>query len=80
MMLRLRERLATLRNKLPLSKNMNEGVGRWLAKKTFSTADRLTLYEDLAFLLDNNLKVEKALQAMIGSYGGKRPPVVYCLE
>nr|ULG14164.1 PilR [Serratia proteamaculans]ULG17275.1 PilR [Serratia proteamaculans]ULG17630.1 PilR [Serratia proteamaculans]ULG17843.1 PilR [Serratia proteamaculans] len=80
MMLRLRERLATLRSKVPLSKNMNEGLGRWLAKKTFSTADRLTLYEDLAFLLDNNLKVEKALQAMIGSYGGKRPPVVYCLE
>jgi type II secretory pathway component PulF len=76
----LRERLMAMRDMLPSSERINEGAGRWLAQKTFSTADRLTLYEDLAFLLDNNLKVENALQAMIGSYGGKRPPVVYCLE
>lgn len=80
MISRLRERLTELRAKVPSSESLNEGAGRWLAQKTFSTADRLTLYEDLAFLLDNNLKVEKALLAMIGSYNGKRPPVVYCLE
>lgn len=80
MILRLREYLTALRSKIPSSEKMNDGLGRWLAQKTFSTADRLTLYEDLAFLLDNNLKVEKALLAMIGSYGDKRPPIVYCLE
>ncbi|UJT80922.1 type II secretion system F family protein (plasmid) [Edwardsiella piscicida] len=79
MISRLREQLASLR-KSTSSENLNEGVGRWLAKKTFTTTDRLTLYEDLAFLLDNNQKVEKALLAMIGSYNGKRPPMVYCLE
>lgn len=80
MIFRWRERLRGLRGTLPSPEKMHEGMGRWLAQKTFSTADRLTLYEDLAFLLDNNLQVEKALQAMIGSYGGKRPPVVYCLD
>ena len=76
----LREHLARLRNRAPSTDKFNDYAGRWLAQKTFSTSDRLTLYEDLAFLLDNGLKVEKALQAMIGSYGGKRPPVVFCLE
>lgn len=80
MISRLRERLTALRDRMPSSETMNEAVGRWLAQKTFSTADRLTLYEDLAFLLDNNLKVEKAINSMIGSFGKKRPPVVYCLE
>lgn len=80
MISRLRERLSSLRAKAPSSDKLYEDAGRWLAQKTFSTADRLTLYEDLAFLLDNNLKVEKALLSMIGSYNGKRPPVVYCLE
>ncbi|MQL50047.1 general secretion pathway protein GspF [Photorhabdus khanii] len=60
--------------------NVNDRLSRWLAQKTFSTTDRLTLYEDLAFLLENNLPVEKALNAMILSYGEKRPPVVFCLE
>ncbi|WP_426917717.1 hypothetical protein [Serratia bockelmannii] len=74
MISRLRERLTALRDRMPSSETMNEAVGRWLAQKTFSTADRLTLYEDLAFLLDNNLKVEKAINSMIGSFGKKRPP------
>lgn len=59
---------------------LSDSLGRWLAQKTFTTTDRLALYEDLAFLLDNNLKVEKALTSMIESYGKKRPPVVFCLE
>lgn len=80
MMARLRENLTRLRTRAPSSDQLNAYAGRWLAQKTFSTSDRLTLYEDLAFLLDNGLKVEKALQAMIGSYGGKRSPVVFCLE
>lgn len=80
MIARLREQLTRLYARVPSSDKLNARAGRWLAQKTFSTADRLTLYEDLAFLLDNNLKVEKALQAMIASYGGKRPPAVFCLE
>lgn len=80
MLSRLREQLTRLRSRTPSSDKLNASAGRWLAQKTFTTADRLTLYEDLAFLLDNDLKVEKALQAMIASYGGKRPPVVFCLE
>lgn len=80
MISRIRELLAILYVKAPSSDKLSASAGRWLAQKTFSTADRLTLYEDLAFLLDNNLKVEKALQSMIASYGRKRPPVVFCLE
>lgn len=78
--IRLRKWLAWLEGKAWSAETLNENIGRWLAQKTFSTTDRLALYEDLAFLLDNNLKVENALQAMINSYNGKRPPVVYCLE
>ncbi len=76
----LRKRLAALRCRIPSTEKMIEILGRWLAQKTFSTADRLTLYEDLAFLLDNNLKVEKALTVMINSCDNKRLPVLFCLE
>ncbi|WP_339057580.1 type II secretion system F family protein [Candidatus Regiella endosymbiont of Tuberolachnus salignus] len=37
---------------------------RWLYQYTFSSRDRLTLYEDLAFLLDNNRTLEVALTHM----------------
>lgn len=37
---------------------------RWLYRHTFSTRDRLALYEDLAFLLDNNRTLEVALTSM----------------
>lgn len=37
---------------------------RWLYQYTFSTGDRLALYEDLAFLLDNNRTLEVALTHM----------------
>lgn len=80
MMTRLRDYLTALQDRLPSAQHINERGGRWLAQKSFSTADRLTLYEDLAFLLDNNLKVENAVAAMINSFGGKRPPVFWCLR
>jgi type II secretory pathway component PulF len=77
--------LTSLRNhlvkrKVPSFENINTYLGRWLAQKTFTTTDRLTLYEDLAFLLDNDQKIEKALLGMVASFGNKRPPVVFCLE
>lgn len=40
---------------------------RWLYRHTFSTRDRLALYEDLAFLLDNNRTLEVALTSMRNS-------------
>jgi len=37
---------------------------RWIYRHTFTTRDRLALYEDLAFLLDNNRTLEVALTSM----------------
>lgn len=74
------DRFSRFRDKLPSAQVVQEKAGRWLAQKTFSTNDRLTLYEDLAFLLDNNQKLEVALTTMIATHGRKRPPVVFCLE
>lgn len=47
---------------------------RWVYRHTFSAADRQSLYEDLAFLLDNNHTLEKALLSMhdCATEGGKR--------
>lgn len=39
-------------------------VNRWLARKTFSSGERRDMYEDLAFLLDNNKTLEVALTNM----------------
>lgn len=78
--------LAHLKQKLwgsrpPVSAtDLQERAGRWLARKTFTTSDRLTLYEDMAFLLDNNLKISDALDAMLTSHDGKRPPAAFCIE
>jgi type II secretory pathway component PulF len=37
---------------------------RWLYRHTFSTRDRLKLYEELAFLLENNQRLSVALENM----------------
>lgn len=50
-----------------------------LAKLTFNTQDRLTLYEDLAFLLENNQKLLEAITVMRDSKG-KHSPEIYCLN
>lgn len=76
----VRQRLAAWRARAPTSQAVSDGLGRWLAQKTFVTADRLELYEDLAFQLDNNFKLDTALTAMLGSHGKKKPPVAFCLE
>ncbi|UWS33247.1 type II secretion system F family protein [Erwinia pyrifoliae] len=55
-------------------------ASRWLAMKTFSVEDRLALYEDLAFLLENNLKTEDALQSMIASQRNKYSAQALCLQ
>lgn len=39
-------------------------ANRWLARKTFSSGERREMYEDLAFLLDNNKTLEVALTSM----------------
>ncbi|EBW7589778.1 general secretion pathway protein GspF [Salmonella enterica subsp. salamae serovar Sofia] len=55
----------------------------WLGRKTFNTGDRLMIYEDLAFLLDNNVKLEDAVKGMMENRreGTLRPRAsVYCLQ
>ncbi|QKJ09427.1 type II secretion system F family protein (plasmid) [Yersinia massiliensis] len=76
----LRQSLSDFRNKVPSLKILGDYVGRWLAQKTFTTTDRLTFYEDLAFLLDNDIKVEKALTVMLESVGKGNTPMAYCLK
>lgn len=55
----------------------------WLGRKTFNASDRLMIYEDLAFLLDNSVKLEDAVKGMAANRreGTFRPGAsVYCLE
>jgi len=65
------KRLNVLRAKLATGGKSKHGLAvyrqaatRWLYRHTFSTGDRLSLYEDLAFLLDNNRTLEVALTNM----------------
>ncbi|WP_342656076.1 general secretion pathway protein GspF (plasmid) [Pantoea sp. RSPAM1] len=58
----------------------SDGLGRWIAKKTFGTSDRTTLYEDLAFLLENNQKTEDAVAGMQRSRRRKNDPLLLCLK
>ncbi|MBU9819679.1 type II secretion system F family protein [Rahnella sp. BCC 1045] len=73
---------ASLRNRLfpSVSNHGRDRLARWLAQKTFNTSDRLSLYEDLAFLLDNRQQVQDALAGIVRTHKGKRPPVVLCVE
>ncbi|EDD3252259.1 general secretion pathway protein GspF [Salmonella enterica subsp. enterica serovar Newport] len=55
----------------------------WLGRKTFNARDRLMIYEDLAFLLDNNVKLEDAVKGMRDNRreGTLRPGAsVYCMQ
>ncbi|EHF0372815.1 type II secretion system F family protein [Salmonella enterica] len=55
----------------------------WLGRKTFNAGDRLMIYEDLAFLLDNSVKLEDAVKGMMENRreGTLRPRAsVYCLQ
>jgi len=40
-------------------------ANRWIYRKTFSTSDRLKLYEELGFLLGNKLRLNIALENML---------------
>lgn len=56
---------------------------RWLYRHTFSTSDRLELYEQLAFLLDNNKQLEVALTNMRDSatdFGRRSSPSAVWLD
>ncbi|WP_052206225.1 type II secretion system F family protein [Pantoea rodasii] len=57
----------------------SEGLGRWIGQKTFTTADRMTLYEDLAFLLENNQKTEDAIAGMQRTRRRRNDAVSLCL-
>lgn len=80
--------MSRLRSKLQqrfraLKQNGNrrsEGLGRWIGQKTFSTTDRMTLYEDLAFLLENNQKTEDAIAGLQRTRRRKNDPVLLCLN
>lgn len=73
----LRERL---KGSFAKSSARSAGLGRWIGQKTFSTTDRMTLYEDLAFLLENNQKTEDAIAGMQRSRRKKNDPLLLCLN
>ncbi|MGK2679309.1 type II secretion system F family protein [Serratia marcescens] len=62
MIAKMQRALSTCLSTLPQTYTSLE---RWLARVTFTTEDRLTLYEDLAFLLDNGKKLEEAIQGIL---------------
>ncbi|EMC6869750.1 type II secretion system F family protein [Salmonella enterica] len=70
----------------PLLSRFKKGWERaeaWLGRKTFNASDRLMIYEDLAFLLDNSVKLENAVKGMAENRreGTLRPGAsVYCLQ
>lgn len=68
-----------LKGSLARGSARSEGLGRWLGQKTFSTADRMMLYEDLAFLLENNQKTEDAIAGMQRTRRRKNDAVSLCL-
>lgn len=69
----------------PLISHLRRGWERteaWLGRKTFNASDRLKIYEDLSFLLDNNVKLEDAVRGIAENRreGTLRPGAsVYCL-
>ncbi|EBB6726080.1 general secretion pathway protein GspF [Salmonella enterica] len=70
----------------PLLSQLKKGWERaeaWLGRMTFNASDRLMIYEDLAFLLDNSVKLEDAVKGMADNRreGTFRPGAsVYCLQ
>lgn len=69
-----------IRSSLKKGSSWSEGMGRWIGQKTFSTNDRMTLYEDLAFLLENNQKTEDAIAGLQRTRRRKNDPVLLCLS
>lgn len=59
------------------------GLDRKVAQKTFSTQDRILLYENLGFLLDNKIPIEKSLINMrdtLVTGKGRQTATVHCLN
>jgi len=69
-----------LKASLATGSTRSEGLGRWIGQKTFSTTDRMTLYEDLAFLLENKQKTEDAIAGLQRTRRRKNDPVLLCLN
>ncbi|MGP2416731.1 type II secretion system F family protein [Pantoea ananatis] len=69
-----------LKGHLHKGQKHSDGLGRWIGQKTFNTSDRTTLYEDLAFLLENNQKVGDAIAGMQRSRRRKNDPQLLCLN
>ncbi len=69
-----------LKASLSQGSRRSEGLGRWIGQKTFSTSDRMTLYEDLAFLLENKQKTEDAIAGMLRMRRRKNDAVSLCLS
>ncbi|KFD18474.1 type II secretion system F family protein [Tatumella ptyseos] len=58
----------------------SESLSRQLALRTFSGNDRISLYDDLAFLLENQFKLADAISTLIISDRSANSPRVYCLQ
>ncbi|MBY4841134.1 type II secretion system F family protein [Pantoea sp. DY-5] len=76
----IRVLLERIRALLKKGSATSEELGRWIGQKTFSTSDRTTLYEDLAFLLESNQKTEDAIAGMQRSRRRKNDPMLLCLS
>ncbi|WP_029686837.1 type II secretion system F family protein [Tatumella saanichensis] len=55
-------------------------LGFALARRTFSGSDRISLYDELAFLLENEFKIADAIETLIISAGSTHSPAIYCLQ
>lgn len=72
--------IGRIKNLIQRNSVSTDGLGRWVGQKTFSTNDRMTLYEDLAFLLENNQKTEDAIAGLQRTRRRKNDPVLLCLN
>lgn len=77
---RLNRLRGLLKQSLTKGSKRSERLGRWIGQKTFSTTDRMTLYEDLAFLLENNQKTEDAIAGLKRTRRRDNDPVLLCLN
>lgn len=55
-------------------------LGYALSRRTFSGTDRISLYDELAFLLENEFKIADAVETLIISARSANSPGVYCLR
>lgn len=71
-----------LREKMQSVENNDSGIVRWIYQKTFSAKDRVSFYENLAFLLDNDKTIKQAFSDMrdvATDFGKKHSPYAVLL-